>query len=160
MDTSTTRLPAPELRLVYRIRATLQEPLTVGVTPAGQRRLVAFAGGEFAGPELSGQVLPGGSADWQVVHPDGSVAVDIRYTLRTDAGALVLARAAGVRHGPPEVLARLAAGEEVAADEYTFRVAVSLETADPDLDWLNRGVFLGVGGREPGAVVYDVYLVA
>jgi hypothetical protein len=27
-------------------------------------------------------------------------------------------------------------------------------------DWLNRGVFVGVGGRRPGGVIYETYLVA
>ena len=152
-------LPEPSLRLAYRMRAELAEALDLGVTPRGHRRLVPFTGGRFEGPGLSGSVLPGGGADWQIVQPDGSVHVDIRYTLRTASGALLLVDSRGVRHGAPEVLERLAAGEPVAADEYTYRIAVSIETSDPELAWMNRGVFLAVGAREPGAVVYDVYLV-
>ena len=34
-----------------------------------------------------------------------------------------------------------------------------IETGDPDLDWLNKGVFVCVGGRQPGGVIYETYLV-
>jgi hypothetical protein len=40
------------------------------------------------------------------------------------------------------VLARLARGEAVAPGEYTFRTQASIETSDPDLAWLNDGVFV------------------
>lgn len=49
---------------------------------------------------------------------------------------------------------------EVEASEYVFRTSAQIETAAPDLDWLNKGVFISVGGRQPGRVVYEVYLVA
>ena len=65
----------------------------------------------------------------------------------------------GVRHGSPDVLARLARGEDVNAGEYTFRTTTQIETAAPELDWLNKGVFIGVGGRRPGGVIYEIYLV-
>jgi hypothetical protein len=158
-EISPLALPTPTLRHVYRLRAELSTPLEIGEEPAGRRRLIAYGEGRFAGPEISGAVLPGGSADWQLVRPDGSAAVEVRYTLQTDSGSLILVRSEGVRHGDPEVLARLGRGEEVAPDEYTFRVATRMETADPDLAWLNDGVFVGVGAREAAAVIYDVHLV-
>ena len=30
----------------------------------------------------------------------------------------------------------------------------------PDLDWLNKGVFVAVAGRQPAGVIYEAYLVA
>ena len=90
----------------------------------------------------------------------GSSVADIRYTLKTDRGALLYVQSHGIRHGKPEVLARLAAGENVDASGYTFRTAVTIETADPELAWVNDGVFIAVGGRRPSGVSYDVYLVA
>jgi hypothetical protein len=65
-----------------------------------------------------------------------------------------------VRHGSAEVLERLARGEDVDPGEYTFRASTQIETASRELDWVNKGVFLGVGGRRPGAVIYETYLVA
>lgn len=155
----TAALPTPVLTQVYRLEATLAPPLELGPVTQGRRRIAPLTGGTFSGPELSGTLLPGGSADWQILLDDGTALGDIRYTLKTDGGDLLYVQSRSVRHGPPEVLARLGRGEEVAADEYTFRTATQIETAAPHLDWLNKGVFVGVGGREPAAVVYEVYLV-
>ena len=64
-----------------------------------------------------------------------------------------------MRHGSADVLARLARGEDVGACEYTFRTSTQIETGVPALDSLNKGVFISVGARQPGAVVYETYLV-
>ena len=68
-------------------------------------------------------------------------------------------RSRSVRHGSAEVLARLGRGEEVDASEYIFRASTQIETAAPDLDWLNEGVFISVGGRQATGVIYETYLV-
>ena len=65
-----------------------------------------------------------------------------------------------MRHGRAEVLARLGRGDDVDAGEYTFRTATRIETAAPEFDWLNKGVFIGVGGRQPSGVIYETYLVS
>jgi hypothetical protein len=153
------QLPDPRLTRIFRLEATLGQPLDLGETTQGHRRIVPWDGGAFTGPELNGEVIQGASADWQVVLPDGTALADIRYTLRTDGGELLYGRSRGVRHGSAEVLARLARGEEVDASEYTFRTATEIESAAPELDWLNKGVFISVGGRRPGGVTYETYLV-
>ena len=152
-------LPDPSLTRVYRLEATLGEALELGEIAEGRRRIVPLTGGAFAGPELNGKLLPGSSADWQTVLPDGTALGDIRYTLQTDDGDLLYVQSRGVRHGSAEVLARLARGENVDASEYTFRTATQIETAAPALDWLNKGILISVGGRRPGAVIYETYLV-
>jgi hypothetical protein len=156
---SALRLPGPRLSPVYRLEAGLGEPLDLGGTAQGRRRVVALTGGTFTGPQLSGTLLPGASADWQIVLPDGTALADLRYTLQTDRGDLLYVQSRGVRHGSAEVLARLARGEAVDASEYTFRTSTQIETAAPDLGWLNKGVFISVGGREPAGVIYETYLV-
>ena len=154
------RLPDPRLQRVFRLEATLGEPLDLGDTPRGRRRIVPASGGMFAGPELNGKLLPGASADWQIVLPNGTTLADIRHTLQTDDGALLYVQSRGVRHGSAEVLARLGRGEDVDPSEYTFRTWTRIETASARLDWLNKGVFISVGGRFPDSVVYETYLVA
>ena len=152
-------LPDPSLKRVYRLEATLGDPVDLGELAHGRRRIVPLTGGTFAGPELSGKLLPGASADWQTVLPDGTALGDIRYTLQTDGGDLLYVQARGVRHGSADVLERLARGDDVDASEYTFRTATQIETAAPGLDWLNKGILISVGARRPGGVIYETYLV-
>jgi hypothetical protein len=152
-------LPDPSLTRVYRLEATLGETLDLGDLAQGRRRIVPLTGGTFAGPELNGKLLPGSSADWQIVLPEGTALGDVRYTLQTDDGDLLYVQSCGVRHGSADVLERLARGEDVDASEYTFRTSTQIETAAPGLEWLNKGIFISVGGRKPGAVIYETYLV-
>jgi len=156
---STNQLPDPRLSFTYRLDATLAQPLDLGGSPQGHRRIVALVDGAFSGPELNGRLLPGASADWQIVLGDGTALGDIRYTLQTDGGDLLYVRSRSVRHGPADVLARLGRGEDVEPGMYTFRATTQIETAAPDLDWLNKGVFVSVGGRRSGGVTYETYLV-
>jgi hypothetical protein len=152
-------LPEPRLTQVYRLEATLAPPLELGETAQGHRRIVPLTGGTFSGPEMSGRLLPGASADWQVILPDGTALGDIRYVLETDRGDLLYVRSRSIRHGSPEVLARLGRGENVDPGEYTFRGSTRIETAAPDLDWLNKGIFISVAGRQAADVIYETYLV-
>jgi hypothetical protein len=155
----STRLPEPRLTKVLRLDATLGQALDVGSVAQGRRRIVPLTGGTFAGPELSGRLLPEASADWQIVLEDGTAVGDIRCILQTDQGDLLYVRSQSVRHGSADVLARLGRGEEVDASEYVFRTSTQIETAAPEIDWLNKGVFISVGGRQPGGVSYEIYLV-
>ena len=156
---SSDRLPEPRLTRVYRLEVTLGQPLDLGDVGQGHRRIVPQTGGTFTGPELNGKLLPGASADWQIVLSDGTALGDIRYTLQTDTGELLYVQSRGVRHGSAEVLARLGRGEDVDASEYTFRTSTQIETAAPRLDWLNKGIFISVGGRQATGVIYETYLV-
>jgi hypothetical protein len=88
---------------------------------------------------------------------DGTALGDIRYTLQTDPGDLLYVQSRGVRHGSAEILARLGRGEDVDASEYTFRTSTQIETAAPRLEWLNKGVFISVGGRQATGVIYETY---
>jgi Protein of unknown function (DUF3237) len=153
------RLPDPRLTRVYRLEATLGEPFDLGAVAEGHRRIVPLTGGAFTGPEINGKLLPGASADWQIIRPEGTALGDIRYTLQTDRGDLLYVQSRGVRHASAEVLARLARGEDVDASEYTFRTSTQIESAAPDLDWLNKGVFISVGARQHGGVIYVTYIV-
>src|SRR2546421_11875810 len=156
----SNQLPDPRFSLTYRLDATVAQPLDLGDSAEGHRRIVALTGGTFTGPELNGTLLPGASADWQIVLPDGTALGDIRYTLQTDGGDLLYVKSRGLRHGSADVLARLGHGEEVEAGEDPFRTSTEIEAAAPQLDWLNKGIFIGVAGQRPAGVVYETYLVA
>jgi muconolactone delta-isomerase len=155
----SSHVPVPRLTQVYSLEATLGPPLELGETAQGHRRIVPLTGGTFSGPAMSGSLLPGASADWQIILPEGTTLGDIRYTLQTDRGDLLYVRSRSIRHGSAEVLARLGRGEDVDPGEYTFRTSTRIETAAPDLDWLNKGIFISVGGRQAAGVIYETYLV-
>jgi hypothetical protein len=155
----SSQLPDPRLSKVYRLEATLAAPIEFGDVAAGRRRIVPLTGGTFSGPQIKGKLLPGASADWQIILPDGTVLGDVRYTLQTDEGDLLYVQSRGIRTGTAQVLARLARGDDVDASEYTFRTSTQIETAAPALQWLNEGIFIGVGGRQAAGVIYETYLV-
>jgi hypothetical protein len=142
---------------ILRIHAELADIQQFGKTPIGERRVINILGGNVEG-RLKGRVLPGG-ADWQFIRADGAAHVEARYTIQSDGGALILVNSEGIRHGPPEVLARLMTGEAVDPSLYYFRTAMRFETGDPALDWLNRVLAVARGQREKNAVKLDVYEV-
>ena len=148
----------PGLRPLYTSRIDIASPLDLGNTPHGQRRVINISGGAFSGPRLSGRVLPGG-ADWQIVRSDGIVEVAARYTLETDDGALISITNWGLRHGPPEVIARLSAGDKVDPSEYYFRTTPVFETGAPEYAWLNGIIAVAVGERRADAVIITAYEV-
>ncbi len=127
----SNELPVPRLTMIFRLEATLGEPLELGQTAWGHRRIVPQTSGTFSGPEVRGILLPGASADWQMILPDGTALGDIRYTLQTDGGDLLYVQSRSIRHGSAEVLARLGRGEDVEASEYMFRTSTQIQTAVP-----------------------------
>jgi uncharacterized protein DUF3237 len=143
---------------IFRIHAELADILHLGTTPYGDRRVINILSGRVEGERLSGRILPGG-ADWQIVRPDGVADLCARYTIESDGGARVLVASDGLRHGPPEIIARLARGERVDPALYYFRTAMRFETSDPSVAWLNRIIALARGAREPNAVRLDVFEV-
>ncbi|GAB6062773.1 DUF3237 domain-containing protein [Deferrisoma palaeochoriense] len=148
----------PGLRLLYASAVSIGPPLELGATPVGVRRIIPITGGRFEGPRLRGTVLPGG-ADWQIIRADGVAEVSARYTLQTDDGALVQVDNWGLRHGTPEVIERLAAGEPVDPGAYYFRTAPRFQTGHPAYEWLNRTVCIAVGERRAREVLITVYEV-
>lgn len=143
---------------VIHIEAELEAPQLFGRTPYGERRVINIIGGTVSGPRLRGKILPGG-ADWQIIRDDGAADIFARYTVALDGGGLVLVTSAGLRHGPAEVIAKLARGEPVDRSQYYFRTCVRFETADPEAEWLNRVLMIAVGAREKMKVKLDLYEV-
>ena len=149
----------PRLDFLCRATVELGVPLVIGSMPLGERRIIPITGGRVEGGRLDGEVLPGG-ADWQIVRADGAALLEARYCVRTADGALVFVENRGLRTGPPEVLARLARGEQVAPSEYYFRTTPRFETAAPRYTWLNSVVAVASAVRSLGAVMLDVYVVS
>jgi hypothetical protein len=147
-----------QLQTLFRAEIFLAPPLELGDTPQGRRRIIGITGGRFSGERLSGRVLPGG-ADWQVIRADGVADLDARYTLETEEGALIYVRNRGLRHGPPEIIRKLAAGEPVDPAMYYMRTTPTFETGDARYAWLNRIVCVATGARRAAAVELEVFEV-
>ena len=146
------------LQPLFKAEITLAPAQELGDTPQGRRRIIGITGGRFSGERLSGRVLPGG-ADWQVIRADGVADLDARYTLETADGALIFVKNKGMRHGPADVLKKIAAGEAVDPSLYYMRTTPTFETGDARYSWLNRMVCVATGARRAAAVELDVYEV-
>ena len=146
------------LESMFRATITLAPPQELGDAPLGRRRIIPITGGSIEGARLKGRVLPGG-ADWQVVRADGVADLDARYTVQTEDGALIYVSNRGLRHGPPEVLAQLARGEDVDAGLYYMRTQPWFETGDARYAWLNRTICVGSGARRRDRVELEFFEV-
>ena len=150
--------PTPRLEILCHVAVKIAAPQLVGPTLTGERRIIPITGGRFEGAQMRGEIIPGG-ADWQIVAADGTALLEARYTLRTDDGALIYVRNTGLRHGPPEVLAAIARGEQVDPTKYYFRAAPVFETGDKKYAWLNRIICVCSGVRLKEEVLLDFYEV-
>ena len=154
---SITKLPPPPaLMPMMQIRCEVGALVSLGQAKYGERRYVPLGGGTVSGPELEGTLVEGG-VDWQVNRADGVLDIAAHYVIRTDDGALVEVQSNGLRHGPPEVMARLARGEAVARDEYFFRTLVRFTTGAPRWAHLNMVMAIACGQREANWVRLDLY---
>ena len=143
---------------LFVMRLDVKKLQIIGATPGGYRRIGVVPGGSFEGERLSGEVLDGGS-DWQTVRTDGATTLNVRLVLKTKDEALIGMTYRAIRHGPPDVLARIEKGEAVDPASYYFRLISLFETADANYDWLNRVVAVGVGDRRAGGPIYSIFEV-
>jgi len=149
----------PGLDFVFRVTVTVDTPLELGVYDNQRKRIIPITGGVVDGPRFTGEVLAGG-ADWQSLRVgDGNTQVYARYTLRHEDGTLVSVVNSGVRRGPAEVLAKLAAGEQVDPSLYYFRASPRFDVQPGPHGWLMENTFVCVGKRWPQSVELDIYQV-
>jgi hypothetical protein len=157
-DNLPEALKSLRTRALFVIHLDVRKLLIVGAVPGAFRRVGVVPGGRFEGERLSGEVLEGGS-DWQAVRSDGATALNVRLVLKTNDDALIGMTYKGVRHGPPEVIARIEKGEGVDPTSYYFRITPVFETAAPKYDWINRVVAVGIGHRRADGPIYSVFEV-
>jgi hypothetical protein len=143
-------------RPLFEIRLDVPQVLDLGDTPLGRRRIATVTAGSFEGERLRGEVVGAPAGDWLLQRTDGVLVLDVRLLLRTDDGAHIYMAYRGLRHGPADVMARLAAGEAVDPASYYFRIAPVFETAASQYAWINKIVAVGTGRREPSGPVYAV----
>ena len=146
-------------RLLMTMTVKVGTLQNVGAVPHGTRRTAPLGGGTFEGPRLRGVILPEGSADWQLLRSDGVLEMDLRFTLRTDEGALISMTSFGLRHGPPEIIAAIGRGETVDPSTYYFRTMPRFETAHPGYLFLNRLIAVATGDRRREGPIYTIHEV-
>lgn len=114
--------------------------------PQGTRLVVTVTGGTFTGDRLRGTIAATAAGDWVTLRADGTLRLDVRLTLQTDDGALILMTYNGV--GKTE-------------DGTTkVRTAPLFETGDPRYAWLNSVQAVAVGATTAAGVAYEVYEVS
>jgi Protein of unknown function (DUF3237) len=151
-------LAGVKTRPLFVMRLSVRPLQIIGPETGPVRRVGVVFGGAFEGERLSGEVLDGGS-DWQTVRGDGTVTLDVRLILKTDDEALIGMTYRGIRHGSPDILARIDRGEAVDPATYYFRIAPFFETAAGRYDWLNRLIAVGIGHRTVEGPIYSLFEV-
>ena len=149
----------PTLTLCFSAEVKVAAPHDLGTIDGATRRMIPILGGRVSGTRLDGEVLPGGG-DWQTVHADGTIDLCARYLIRAADGTILSVTNNGYRHGPPDVLARLAIGEAVDPALYYFRTAPRFDVAaDSAHAWLGRTVMLCSAERRSSEVLLDFFAV-
>lgn len=133
---------APAFEYLGTLRAETGTRTVVENGPQGTRTIVQLVGGRFEGPRIKASVqAPAG--DWITNRADGSYRLDVRFTLRTDDGALILVTYNGIG--------------QTTNSGASLRIAPLFETGDSRYLWLTRLQAVGVGERVGTAVTYDIY---
>jgi hypothetical protein len=154
-----TSLPAPPVLVrLTQVRCEVGALVSLGTAKYGERRYVPLLGGTVAGPELNGTIVEGG-IDWQVHRGDGVLDIAAHYVIRANDGGLIEVQSDGMRHGPADVMARLARGEAVGRGEYFFRTLMRFQTGASAWVHLNKVMAIAVGQRAAKLVVLDVYRI-
>jgi hypothetical protein len=148
----------PGLEFIYAASAELSDPIPIGQTPDGMRRIIPILSGTVEGPRIRGRILGGGS-DWQLLRSDGITVADATYAIETDDGSIIQIRNKGLRHGPADVMARLASGEPVDPAAYYFRTIPEFIAPVGPYDWFNGSIFTCSGARYPTSIRLWVWRV-
>ena len=158
MNANTFAQEPPKLEFFCSLNVKLDKPLLLGQTPHGTRRIIPIIGGQVEGPNIRGEILPGG-ADWQVVRADGVAELEAHYQFRTEDGTLIYIKNIGLRVASPEIAAKISRGEKVDASQYYFRTSPKFEAPAGKYEWVNNTLFICTGERIADAVLIKVFRV-
>lgn len=139
---SSAQTPEPELEFALELKVKLGQPYGVGETAHGNRFIIPITGGTFEGPNIKGEVLPGG-ADYQM---SGKTHTDIEaiYCIRTDDGVTIHIRNKGIIAG-----------------SYFYCSPKFEAPVDSKYAWLNDAIFVcrPSGTMVPGGIGLKVWKV-
>ena len=150
---------APALTYLATVSVEVGEPIEVGQTAAGLRRIIPILGGKVEGPELRGRVLPAG-ADYQLLRTATLTELEAKYAVETDDGERLYVDNFGLRSGSAEDIAALLRGEPVDPERIYFRCSPRIEAPDGGTwAWLSHRILVGTGVRLPNEVRLEIYSV-
>lgn len=150
---------APALTYLATVSVLVGEPIEVGRTSAGIRRIIPILGGRVDGPELRGSVLPAG-ADFQLIRTSTLTELEAKYAIETDDGERLYVNNFGLRSGSEEDIAALLRGEPVDPKRIYFRCTPKIEVPDGGAwAWLSSRILIGTGIRLPNEVRLEIYTV-
>ncbi len=153
------RPPLPGLTLLFQAHIQVGPAIELGREGNLRKRFIPITGGHIDSPSLKAEVLSGGG-DWQSIRDgDGLTRVYARYTLKTHDGHAIGVTNSGIRSGPPDVIARMVAGERVDPQAYYFRTVPSFDVGDGPYGWMRDHIFLGHGIRLPEEVILMIYRI-
>src|SRR6185312_13832137 len=133
---------APGLTFLASIAVEVSEPIEVGETAEGVRRIIPITGGTVTGPQLNGRVLAGG-ADFQLLRSATLTELEAKYAIETDAGERTYINNFGTRTGSPEDIAALVRNEPVPPERIYFRCSPRALAGGPEWSWLSSRILLG-----------------
>lgn len=149
----------PTLTFLASISVQVGQPIEVGQTPGGLRRIIPILGGRVEGPELRGRVLPAG-ADFQLLRSATLTELEAKYAVETDSGERLYVNNFGLRSGSEEDIAALMRGEQVDPARIYFRCTPRIEAPDGGAwAWLSSRILVGTGARLPDEVRLDISTV-
>ena len=125
---------------------TLAESIMLAKSPFGERGVFEIRECVYEGDRLRGRQKGVAAADWELIGADGTGALDVRFVLETDDGALIYVFYSG----------RTDESQGSAAPLY---VAPLFETGDARYAWLNKVQAIAKGKLEGDTLTYEVYEV-
>jgi hypothetical protein len=156
-DTHDNSAIEPTLEHVLDLEIEVDEPIEIGETGDGRRRIIPIVDGTVSG-RIEGRVIPAG-ADYQLFRVDRVTELVAKYAFEADDGSRVYVENRGIRYAEPGIKEQLRDGEPVDPDNVYFQSTPQFETANPDLAWLTRSIFIASGIRQPRGVKLAVYRV-
>lgn len=157
------RVPELHTEFLFTMKCKLDPIIDHGATPNGHRLICIGGSGTFEGPKLKGIIVPGSGGDWSRTRTDGSGALDVRLSLQTHDGALILITYFGRMVASKEhfdyALDFFKPDDPAGANRYYFRTNPLFETGDERYAWLNNIVTVGKGRTGDGGVIYEIFEV-
>src|ERR1700712_456964 len=81
---------------IFSAHLDVGTPSYVRNGPEGTKLIVAITGGTITGDRINGIIVPNSGGDWVSVGANGSMRIDVRFTIQTDDDATIYVSYRGV----------------------------------------------------------------